>query len=97
MEKVKKTASNLQESLDLGFFGETNSYPNEFHEASGTAEAQRAAVFGVPAAGNNVVTMPEVVETDKGAVVNGPNKNAPKSSGGTSGRGANTDTAKDDK
>lgn len=96
-EKVEKVTTTLEESLNQGFFGRTYSYPNEFHEASGEAEAARSQVIGFSPAGDNVVTVEDTGATDKGAVANGPNKNSPKPTGGTSGPGAGTDTSNDDK
>lgn len=95
IEKEKREATTYEESLQEGFFGVTNSYPNVFHEASGEAEAMRSEVVGFSPAGDNTVTVPEETSTDKGAVVNGPEKNSPKPTGGVSGPGAATDTSKD--
>jgi hypothetical protein len=95
VEKVRKEAFTPAEVQEAGFIGVTNSYPNEFHEASGEAEALRAELTGITAA-THVVAEPTGA-TDKGAVVNGPAKNSPKPPGGTSGPGASTDTSNDDK
>ena len=96
-EKIEKVATTLEESLNEGFFGRTYSFPNEFHEASGDAEATRAEVYGFTPAGDNVVSPTESKATAKGATVNGPDKDAPKPTGGRSGPGASTDTSNDDK
>lgn len=96
-EKVETVASTLDEALAAGFVGRTYSYPNEFHEASGEAEAKRAELVGFSPAGDNVVTVSDSTATDKGAVVNGPASNSPKPTGGRSGPGASTDTSNDDK
>lgn len=93
VEKVQKIAATAEEAFNEGFFGETNSYPNEFHEASGEAEAMRAEVTGIDATTYEVPETPAA--SAKGAVVN--SNDAPKPSGGTSGPGASTDVSKDDK
>lgn len=91
LEKVEQRAETLEEANAKGFWGVTNSYPNELHEAG--SEQLRADVFGTNTEVPTAVGRPNRA-TLKGAVVN--SDDAPKPSGGTSGPGANQPSTADD-
>jgi len=96
-DKQEVTATTPEEVAAAGFVGTTNSYPNEFHEASGEAEDKRAEVFGFPAAGSDEPpAVPSEGATEEGASINGPDEQHPVPTGGVSGPGAGTDTSNDD-
>lgn len=97
IEKKETIALTPEDVAAAGFEGRTYSYPNEFHEASGDAEAMRAEVVGFPPAGEGIVAAVTAPASLKGAQVNGPAKNSPAPTGGKSGPGAATNTSNDDK